>query len=409
MVTNELPTWPRPHFTPGGGDVHLFYKVFGSFAEAPRLSRSKYRCSGIPESLGPYEQRPDQHPEAFFFGMDGVFLDRLREKGNELLEAVRTAPQCLVLQGTLDDPGDLNYFRDVIGVITAFLDAGGVAVFDPLILDWWTAEEWRTQIFGAEQFSPLRHVSLMRSDDEQSAHEWFHTRGMLKFGRPDLSIRGVTPELVPGVQDLMQRFVNMLALGGVVPEGQEVRMASLPDGWRCFHEGVLDDPDFNNVHLYIGPPRLRHLTLDLQGIELAPLLAAWKWLLTEPLQPFAMSYFGDWFLTRENGVVVMLDTVAGEVHELAPSRSSFESGLEDPENADDWFMPDLAFASFRAGLKLEPGKCLSWKVPPVLSGELAVDNLEVTDLAVHQHISAQIHQQTKDMPDGATIKLVKKT
>ena len=59
--------------------------------------------------------------------------------------------------------------------------------------------------------------------------------------------------------------------------------------------------------------------------------------------------------------------------------------------------------------RYEPGKCLSWKLPPALSGEVAVENLEVTNLAVHQHVSAQIHEQLKDVPDGTTIKFVRTT
>ncbi len=76
---------------------------------------------------------------------------------------------------------------------------------------------------------------------------------MIKFGRPDLSVRGVTRELGPAVEDLCNRFIEMQAFGAVVPEGQEVKMKALPPGWRCRHGGTIDDPDFNNVHLEIGP------------------------------------------------------------------------------------------------------------------------------------------------------------
>ncbi len=63
----------------------------------------------------------------------------------------------------------------------------------------------------------------------------------------------MTPDLDTGVQDLLNRLIEMQALGGVVPEGQAITMASLPAGWRCSHRGSTDDPDFNNRHLEIGP------------------------------------------------------------------------------------------------------------------------------------------------------------
>ena len=49
------------------------------------------------------------------------------------------------------------------------------------------------------------------------------------------------------------RLVNMQVQGAVVPEGQAVRMKGIPAGWVCSHRGSLDDPDYNNVHIAIGP------------------------------------------------------------------------------------------------------------------------------------------------------------
>jgi len=78
---------------------------------------------------------------------------------------------------------------------------------------------------------------------------WIHTRGLRKFGRPDLSVRGVPREFSQPVVDLCNRFIRMQTLGGRIPEGQEIRMVSLPSGLICQHAGSLDDPDFNNVHM----------------------------------------------------------------------------------------------------------------------------------------------------------------
>ncbi len=74
---------------------------------------------------------------------------------------------------------------------------------------------------------------------------------MLKFGRPDISVHGVTPDQYEAVQDLCNRFIEMLAFGAVVPDGQVIRMAGLPE-WTCKTLGDLDDPDFNNHRIEIG-------------------------------------------------------------------------------------------------------------------------------------------------------------
>jgi hypothetical protein len=113
--------------------------------------------------------------------------------------------------------------------------------------------------------------------------------------------------------------------------------------------------------------------------------------------------FGDWFFEDSTGRVIFLDTVAAELSEIAPSRQAFLAERTKQENVDQWFMADLAMLCWERGLRPEPGQCLSFKIPPVLSGQLEVDNIEVCDLMVHESITAQIHRQTKDLLEGTVI------
>ena len=100
---------------------------------------------------------------------------------------------------------------------------------------------------------------LASEEADDSSRQWFHTRGLIKFGRPDISVHRVSEDLCAGVQDLCNRYIDTLAFGGVVSDGQKVRMKALPDNWKCRIEGGFDDPDFNNRHIEIGPatPSLR--------------------------------------------------------------------------------------------------------------------------------------------------------
>jgi hypothetical protein len=68
-----------------------------------------------------------------------------------------------------------------------------------------------------------------------------------------LSIRNVQPQHEAAVEDMCNRFIEMQAFGGVIPEGQAIRINALPPGWQCRHGGSIDDPDFNNRHVEIGP------------------------------------------------------------------------------------------------------------------------------------------------------------
>jgi hypothetical protein len=135
----------------------------------------------------------------------------------------------------------------------ALLESGGFAVFDPHMFKWWSVEEWRQRAFDPAGPVPRHHVVILVSDEPDGRSRWYHTRGMLKFGRPDISVRNVVPALENVVKDLCERLIEMQAFGAVVPEGQEIKMNGVPRGWRCWGGGDLDDPEFNNRHIEIRP------------------------------------------------------------------------------------------------------------------------------------------------------------
>lgn len=254
-----LPHWERPYFEPGGGDAALFYAVFGPVREPLNVRGGGYRCAGVPDGIELYCYTREDNQGVFDFTSEGYFGRALAEEvPADVFEAARSASECIVLTGTVDDPPDLDYLRDAVGLVTAMLDAGGVVAFDGMAFQWWTPDTWRALIFEEDGPVPHRHVTVMVSEDEQPRRGadtvWYHTRGLRKFGRPDISVRHVRTGEQAAVEDLCKRFIGLQALGGIVPEGEEVRMAALPPGITCHHAGDLDDPDFNNVHIEVVLP-----------------------------------------------------------------------------------------------------------------------------------------------------------
>jgi hypothetical protein len=118
---------------------------------------------------------------------------------------------------------------------------------------WWERSEWRSHVFDVSSSAPQHHVVILVSEDSDGT-EWIHTRGMRKFGRPDISIHKVGPQHKDAAIDLCSRFIELLAYGGIVQDDQEVRLNSLPSGMKCFRKGDEEDPDFNNEHIEIVWP-----------------------------------------------------------------------------------------------------------------------------------------------------------
>lgn len=270
--TRRVSNWTRRYHQPGGGRPLLHYFVFGAAPEALKLTAGSYRTEGIPEGIEvvSLSRESEQGASVFasFTEQETVFSGDLRRRYPDLVDAVLAAPSVVAVSGELeDDPEDLRYLQRVTGVLLALLDAGGVAVMDTQAFRWWNKRELQEQLFEPDDPQVLRRVTLIaspeREDVEDAEHGsvpeaaprlWMHTRGMRKFGRPDLSMRRVTELERPAVAEMLSRFMLIQAHGGVIPEGQPVAMPGLPDGLRCHHAGHLDDPAFNNAHVEILRP-----------------------------------------------------------------------------------------------------------------------------------------------------------
>jgi hypothetical protein len=253
-VAFALPDWRRPYFDDPDGEAFLFYVVYGAVPEEFAISGSRYRCAGIPDGVDLSGYGPGTNPEVVDQFRSGYLWEELQQSDPTLARNIAAQTECLVIRGELADAPTLNDFRDTLGLITWLLDEGMIAVYDPLQMKWWTAAEWRKQIFDPASAQPQAHVVILTSDEGKD-RQWIHTRGLRKFGRPELSIRAVKESQREAVVQLCQRFITYQAYGGVIEEGRAIRMEGLPRDWVCQHGGDVEDPDFSNTHVEIGPGR----------------------------------------------------------------------------------------------------------------------------------------------------------
>jgi hypothetical protein len=246
--------WRRPHYEPGGGNALVVFVVFGQMAQPLSVSAARHRTRQVPPGI---ELRNlDRAAAASFF--DSPIQSGLLKAwyGVEIHELISAG--CVLLRGEVTDPADLIYLRDSIGIVTALLESGGKAVLNLQSMLFFTPERWMTNIFEADKPYPRHHIHILHSADETARAEhlqWVHTRGLRLFGRPDISIRQVPEHGVSMADELCNRFIEMLAFGHVIPEGQAIHVAGVEGEIVCRHAGDLDDPNFNNVHVEIVWPR----------------------------------------------------------------------------------------------------------------------------------------------------------
>lgn len=244
-----LRTWLRPDYTPTGHEARVDYAVFGSFDLSVAIDRETYRSERLPAGFELLQFDRTRNGEAYRKLFEQPAWKLAAADDPRLAAAAADAPQMALLRGTVRDPQTLNDLRDSIGIVAYLLDRGGLAVYDPQLLQFWSPGRWRSAVFAPARPVPHEHVVIVRSPEANRTTQWIHTRGLRLFGRPDLSVHGVGPKYPDGIVELFNRYIEYQANGGEILAGDTVTLAGLPPGGVCHPDARLDHPDFGNAHV----------------------------------------------------------------------------------------------------------------------------------------------------------------
>jgi len=219
--------WERPGWELTGRAARLFYFVPGpSPSGGLRLSRSRHHVEGFPDALRVTAHSRDEKPDWFagFFARPGLGFGMEEAFGDEAA-AIAAIDEGTVLRGEFDDPRDLGYLRDSVGVVSAVLEQGGLGVLDLPTCRWWSRDAWLETFVARTGFNVGEQLALVCSnDDAYHPGLWMHTRGLRKFGRPDLQIRHVPgppgdgKDFVGAAQGVLNSLAAVLCRGGVFAE-----------------------------------------------------------------------------------------------------------------------------------------------------------------------------------------------
>lgn len=253
MANPEPASWPRPYYSRGEDKAMLLFFVFGAFPAQLELNVARYGSVGLP--AGVEMHRLEKQVLAHWEGhpLRGTLGELLREDDPATFKLAREAPGCIMLRGELDDPPTLDYLRDTLGVVAALLDVGGVAVIDPQILSLFSPRAWGERYLVEGGAPPRAHVLVLCHDEGDGA--WVRTRGLRKFARPDISLRGVPKTEVDRAGALAEHLLELQAMGMRFADGTLLEVDGLPRGLIAHQGGSLDDPQFNNRHVEFDWPK----------------------------------------------------------------------------------------------------------------------------------------------------------
>jgi hypothetical protein len=246
--------WPRPYWQPSDEEVVLQFYVFGKFAPELVIPSMRYGSPGLP--VGAEIQRFQNAVLRRWDGypLQGALGEILQEETPAAFEQARIAPEVLVVRGQFKDRDNLDYLRDTLGVLAGLLDIGGTSILDPQVLGLSSADDWRQHYLIEGGAPPRHHVLILCNAEEEAGGSWIRTRGMRKFGRPDISIHHVPDSQIDRAGALCEQLVELQSLGAHFNADQPLEVGGLPAGLIARPGGSLDDPQFNNTHVAFDWP-----------------------------------------------------------------------------------------------------------------------------------------------------------
>lgn len=253
-MATDLPSWPRPNFTPNAGQPFLLFAVFGGFDLSLPIDRMRYRAAGVPAGCELLLYDRGRQPSSFDQLRRSVAWDLAEAESPDLARMAAAAPQFVFLRGHVKPSATLDYLRDAVGIVQYLCDRGGQTIFDPHTIQFWRPADWQARLFEPAKPVPHEHVLILETEDAE-AGAWIHTRGLRKFGRPDLSVHGVGQNFRDKIIELFNYYVEYLASGGTIQTGDRVTLAGLPPGGTFQVDPRLDHEDFHNAHAEcVWPP-----------------------------------------------------------------------------------------------------------------------------------------------------------
>lgn len=131
---------------------------------------------------------------------------------------------------------------------------------------------------------------------------------------------------------------------------------------------------------------------------------AWSWKIDGLWSPVLMTRMGDIFFAQAGGIH-RLECATGEVTRVADSEAELHERMQG-EDGELWHMAPVVETLHAAGKRAGEGQCYWFLTPPVFrDGVYTPENMFVAPAHEVVALSADLHRQLRDLPDGATIQL----
>ena len=233
----------------------LFYVVFGVSADDLVVYGEKYHINEKPKGIEIFVLNREHYSEY----MDTFFSEELgavmEDNNPELYYKCKAAKNCVVIAGKVKNDETFDYMKNVIGIIEALCDKGAYGIMD--IHAWliMNPKEWHDKYFEKE-IDPLDHIDI--SFGVSGGESWVKTRGMVKFGRPDIQMEHIALSKTNDYTEIINRMIYCSGHGAFyegkakvdISNGKSymVQLELVDEYGDMFDEELMDDMFLNQYY-----------------------------------------------------------------------------------------------------------------------------------------------------------------
>jgi hypothetical protein len=240
METANLLPWTRPAMQSSIFEARVFWLAW--FPDSDFELRFEAREDGF----------LTEEPDLGGLTIRDVPVETLREVEQAFKPVLEFTPevnprllaQCRIgmcVAGQFPDPRDLAHLQTGTAILRGLCRLGALAVFDMLGQRFWDGDEL-LDLAPDRHFDIREHVTVLTRSAPPGQGILAHTRGLTKFARPEIFMRGLSDADQATVPDFLNELALRSALGKHYRERSLVRLTPpagpLPMvGFRCY----LDD------------------------------------------------------------------------------------------------------------------------------------------------------------------------
>lgn len=225
-MTSAIAAWQRPAFRPTGRGAAITLIAFADknvLGTGPDLQIRDTVPRAAP--IAALDLRVHQYADSPAW-IDAWRTGALRNIAAQQLDdlgRLDAASCCYSITVTAEDPADLTHLQLAWAVASTIAAAGAFATLDVYAVNWLPGSTVAS-LSPHRPFTTQQEVSLIAETKPTPGFGYpVHTRGMIKFGRPDL-VAGVPANRIEETGRSINQLARMLAEGHVLDPGQQLRL-----------------------------------------------------------------------------------------------------------------------------------------------------------------------------------------